>query len=109
MKKQYIHMKWALVIMIIIYFFQGLIHNLGHPITPAFVTKDLQIPEYMFGVFYSTMSLGLVFGAPLWGIIADRGNKKIAMVGGLLIYSIGQFAFGYVGNMYWMVFFRFLS
>ena len=99
----------AFIIVVIIYFFQGLIHNLGHPITPAFVTKDLQIPEYMFGVFYSTMSLGLVFGAPLWGIIADRGNKKIAMVGGLLLYSIGQFAFGYVGNMYWMVFFRFLS
>jgi DHA1 family multidrug resistance protein-like MFS transporter len=55
------------------------------------------------------MSFGLVVGAPIWGIIADRGKKRIAMVGGLIIYSIGQFAFGYVGNMYWMVFFRFLS
>mgnify|MGYP003850484997 CR=1 FL=1 len=97
------------MIVIIIYFFQGLIHNLGHPVTPAFVTDDLNIPDYMFGVFFATMSFGLVVGAPLWGVIADRGNKKIAMVSGLLVYSIGQFAFGYVGNMYWMVFFRFLS
>lgn len=99
----------AFVMIIIIYFFQGVIHNLGHPVTPAFVQDDLGIPKYMFGVFFATMSFGLVVGAPIWGIIADRGKKRIAMVGGLIIYSIGQFAFGYVGNMYWMVFFRFLS
>lgn len=99
----------AFMIVIIIYFFQGVIHNLGHPVTPAFVEDDLGIPKYMFGVFFATMSFGLVVGAPIWGIIADRGKKKLAMVLGLLLYSIGQFAFGYVGNMYWMVFFRFLS
>ncbi|MGE4571656.1 MAG: MFS transporter [Candidatus Izemoplasmatales bacterium] len=98
----------AFMVVVIIYFLQGLIHNIGHPVTPAFVTH-LGIPDQMFGVFYSTMSLGLVIGAPIWGVVADRGNKKIAMVGGLLIYSIGQFAFAYVNNMYWMVFFRLLS
>ncbi len=98
----------AFVIVVIIYFFQGLIHNIGHPVTPAFVS-DSGIPDYMFGVFFAAMSLGLVIGAPIWGIVADRGNKKSAMVIGLIIYSIGQFAFGYVGNMYWMVFFRLLS
>lgn len=99
----------AFIIIILIYFFQGLIHNLGHPVTPAFVTDDLEIPKVMFGVFFATMSFGLVVGAPIWGVIADKGYKRIAMVAGLLLYSIGQFAFGYVGNMYWMVFFRFVS
>lgn len=99
----------AFLIIILIYFFQGVIHNLGHPVTPAFVQDDLGIPKVMFGVFFATMSFGLVVGAPIWGVIADKGYKRIAMVAGLLIYSIGQFAFGYVGNMYWMVFFRFLS
>jgi len=98
----------AFLVVVIIYFFQGLIHNIGHPITPAFV-RGLGIPDYMFGVFYASMSLGLVIGAPIWGMIADRGNKKNAMVGGLIIYSIGQFAFGYSNNVYWMVFFRLLS
>ncbi|MDA3932649.1 MAG: MFS transporter [Tenericutes bacterium] len=101
-------MKKTFVILILIYFIQGMIHNLGHPVTPAFVTNS-GIPDYMFGVFYSTMSAGLVIGAPIWGIIADRGNKKTAMIIGLILYSLGQIGFGYSENMYWMVFFRFMS
>ncbi|MFW5795525.1 MAG: MFS transporter [Bacillota bacterium] len=101
-------MKKAILIVLLIYLFQGLIHNLGHPVTPAFV-KALGIPDYMFGVFYATMSSGIVLGAPVWGIVADRGNKKLAMIIGLILYSIGQFFFGYSGDMYWMVFFRFVS
>ncbi|MCF7923758.1 MAG: MFS transporter [Candidatus Izimaplasma sp.] len=101
-------MKKAIMIVLIIYLIQGLVHNLGHPVTPAFV-KALNIPDYMFGVFYATMSSGIVLGAPVWGIVADRGNKKLAMFIGLMLYSVGQFFFAYSGNMYWMVFFRFVS
>ena len=101
-------MKKAVISIIILYFIQGIIHNLGHPVTPAFV-RSLEIPDYMFGFFYATMSFGLMVGAPIWGIIADKGKKKFVMVLGLLIYTTGQIGFGYSGNMYWMVFFRFLS
>jgi len=101
-------MKRAYLSIIILYFAQGIIHNLGHPVTPAFV-RSLEIPDRMFGFFYATMSFGLMVGAPIWGIIADKGKKGLIMALGLLIYSIGQFGFGYSGNMYWMVFFRFLS
>ncbi|PKK95388.1 MAG: hypothetical protein CVV60_01595 [Tenericutes bacterium HGW-Tenericutes-5] len=101
-------MKRAFISIIILYFIQGIIHNLGHPVTPAFV-RSLEIPDRMFGFFYATMSFGLMVGAPIWGIIADKGKKGLIMALGLLIYSIGQFGFGYSGNMYWMVFFRFLS
>ncbi|MDY0010263.1 MAG: MFS transporter [Candidatus Izemoplasmatales bacterium] len=101
-------MKKAVVSLIILYFIQGILHNLGHPVTPAFV-RSLDIPDYMFGFFYSTMSFGLMVGAPIWGILADKGKKRFVMVLGLLLYSIGQIGFGYVGDMYWMVFFRFVS
>lgn len=101
-------MKRAFISIIILYFIQGIIHNIGHPVTPAFV-RSLEIPDRMFGFFYATMSFGLMVGAPIWGIIADKGKKGLIMALGLLIYSIGQFGFGYSGNMYWMVFFRFLS
>jgi DHA1 family multidrug resistance protein-like MFS transporter len=101
-------MKRAVVSIIILYFIQGVLHNLGHPVTPAFV-RSLEIPYKMFGFFYATMSLGLMIGSPIWGLIADRGKKRTVMVLGLLIYSIGQFGFGYAGNMYWMIFFRFIS
>ena len=101
-------MKKAVISVITLYFIQGIIHNLGHPITPSFV-RTLEIPDYMFGFFYATMSFGLMVGSPLWGLIADRGKKKQVIILGLLIYSIGQFGFGFSNNMYWMVFFRFLS
>lgn len=101
-------MKKAVVSLIILYFIQGILHNLGHPVTPAFV-RSLDIPDYMFGFFYSTMSFGLMVGAPIWGILADKGKKRFVMALGLLLYSIGQIGFGYVGDMYWMVFFRFIS
>lgn len=95
---------------IIVFFFliQNIIHNLGHPVTPAFV-RSLGIQDFMFGVFFATMSLGLMIGGPIWGIIGDRGKKKIYIVIGLLMYSIGQFFFGYSNNQYLMVFFRLVS
>jgi len=101
-------MKKTVIYIIILYFVHGVINNLGHPITPAFV-RGLEIPNYMFGFFYATMSFGLMIAAPIWGIIADRGKKRFVMVLGLIIYSIGQFGFAYSGNMYWMVFYRFVS
>lgn len=97
------------MIMIIIYFFiQGVLHNLGHPVTPFFV-EDLGISDYMFGLFFSAMSLGLMFGAPLWGSLSDRGHRKLYIAIGLTVYSFGQIAFGYIGHPTLMVIARFIS
>ncbi|MBN2268197.1 MAG: MFS transporter [Acholeplasmataceae bacterium] len=96
--------------LIIFYIFiQGVVHNLGHPVTPAFV-RSLGISDYMFGIFFAVMSLGLAIGGPLWGILSDQtGRKKRYIMIGLIMYSIGQFGFGYVGQGVWMVFFRLFS
>lgn len=96
--------------LIIIYIFiQGIIHNLGHPLTPAFV-RSLGISDYMFGIFFAMMSLGLAIGGPIWGILSDQsGKKKRYIMIGLMAYSIGQFGFGYAGDGLWMVIFRFIS
>ncbi len=96
--------------LIIIYIFiQGVVHNLGHPVTPAFV-RSLGISDYMFGIFFAMMSLGLAIGGPLWGILSDQtGHKKRYIMIGLLAYSLGQFGFGYVGSGIWMVIFRLIS
>lgn len=101
-------MKKTIVIVIFLYFFQGVIHNLGHPVTPTLVASR-GIPDYMFGVFFAMMSLGLTIGGPIWGILGDRGNKRIYMSLGLIIYSIGQFGFAYFENIYLMTFFRFVA
>lgn len=101
-------MKKTIIIVFALYFTQGLIHNLGHPITPDFIT-ELGISEYMFGVFFALMSFGLALGGPVWGILGDRYNKKIMILIGLLIYSFGQYMFGNVHNLTSMIIFRFVS
>ncbi len=101
-------MKKSVVIVLILYFFQGFIHNLGHPITPDLV-GDLGISDKMFGVFFALMSLGLVVGGPFWGILGDYGKKRNFILIGLIIYSIGQFTFGNIHNLTVMIIVRFVS
>ncbi len=101
-------MKKTVVITIILFFTMGFIHNLGHPITPDFL-RALNIKDIMFGTFFALMCLGLVLGGPFWGILGDKYNKKYLMLIGLIVYSIGQYAFGNIHNIYIMSIVRFLS
>jgi len=101
-------MRKSVYLFILFFFIQGIIHNIGHPVTPAFV-RGLEIPDYMFGVFFAAMSLGLMIGAPLWGILGDQGRRKLYIALGLSIYSVGQFFFAYSGNAVLMVVFRFIA
>lgn len=101
-------MKKSLLIILSYYFIQGTIHNFGHPVTPTYV-NDLGIPQYMFGFFFAAMSLGLLVGAPIWGILGDERSKKPFIVLGLLTYSVGQVLFVSTENLILMTFFRFLS
>jgi len=101
-------MRKSIYLIIFFFFIQGIIHNIGHPVTPAFV-RGLEIPDYMFGVFFAAMSLGLMIGSPLWGILSDQGRRKLYIGLGLSIYSIGQFFFAYSGDALWMVVFRLIA
>jgi len=93
---------------LIIYFFQGVIHNLGHPVTPELVNQK-GIDEIYFGYFFAAMSFGLLLGGPIWGTLGDHGNKRFYIVTGLLVYSVGQYLFAFSGNQYWMILYRFIS
>ncbi len=101
-------MKKERYLIVLFFLIQNIIHNMGHPVTPSLV-ESLGIANYMFGVFFATMSFGLMLGGPFWGGLGDRDNKKKYIIIGLLMYSIGQFFFGYSNNQYLMVFFRFFS
>lgn len=101
-------MKKHISYIIILFFIQGVLHNLGHPVTPAFV-RSLGIEDYMFGVFFAAMSLGLMIGGPLWGIQSDRGKRPLLAASGLIIYSVGQVLFAYAHDETLMVVFRFIA
>jgi len=107
-KKTLLEVEKPVLVLLVIYFVQGVINNLGHPVTPALVTST-GIPDYMFGFFFATMSLGLVVGGPIWGILGDTYKKEVFVLVGLLIYSAGQVLFGFVDDMYWKIVFRFMS
>ncbi|WP_168169725.1 MFS transporter [Candidatus Izimaplasma bacterium ZiA1] len=96
------------ILTLIFYFLMGLIHNLGHPVTPTLV-YNLGIGENYFGIFFAMMSLGLAIGSPIFGILGDSFKKKYLIIIGLLLYSIGQFGFAYFENETAMIFFRLLS
>ena len=98
----------VVVFVFVIYFFQGVIHNLGHPVTPALVS-DMGIDKAYFGYYFAAMSFGLLVGSPIWGHLGDKGHKRIYVVVGLLIYSVGQYMFAYVGDKNIMILFRFMS
>ncbi|MFW6298538.1 MAG: MFS transporter [Bacillota bacterium] len=101
-------MKKTLFIILSYYLLQGIIHNLGHPITPTYVT-ELGIARYMFGFFFAAMNLGMVIGAPFWGMLGDKMGKRWLIVGGLLIYSVAQVLFGMLTHPVLLVAVRFLA
>jgi len=98
-----------LVWLFVVYFFvQGIVHNLGHPVTPALV-RSLGIEDFMFGVYFASMSFGLMLGGPLFGRLGDKGHRKAYVVLGLILYSIGQLIFGLSHDAVWMAVGRFVS
>ena len=101
-------MKKEILIILILTLIQGIAHNLAHPITPSFVSS-LGIDDVMFGIFFASMSLGIVLGAPFWGIISDKGHQRTWIVLGNVMYAIGQLIYGYSEDVTWMIFARIFS
>lgn len=101
-------MRKKIFILIILFFIQGVITNIGHPVTSHYIT-ELGISDYMFGIFLATMSLGMMIGAPFWGNLGDRKNRKFIIAIGLFIYGLGQFLFGLFDNQWLLLVVRFIS
>lgn len=103
-------MKKEMWILIVLYFIQGIVTNMHHPLMPYYV-RWLMLPEVMFGVFFSLMNFGTMLGGPFWGNLGDHGKKKISVILGLAIYAIGQifFGMGHIFNEWFLSFFRLLS
>lgn len=86
-------MKKRFIILMILFIFQGIFTNIHHPLMPSYVA-NLNLPDYMFGFFFAFMNMGMLFGAPIWGSIADGGKKRFVVVLGYIIYGVFQLLFG---------------
>lgn len=72
--------------------------NLAHPITPAFF-ESLNYPNYMFGVAFSLMSLGVFLISPMWSKIAEKHGYIKVMSLGMVVYGLAQLWFGLGRNI----------
>ncbi|MDP0488314.1 MAG: MFS transporter, partial [Fusobacterium sp. JB020] len=101
-------MKANLFRFYIAYFLLNTINNLIHPVTPAYI-KLMNMPNYMFGLLFSSMALGHLMLSPFWGNISDRiGRIPIIRIciGG---YAIGQLGFATFSIPQIILLCRFLS
>ncbi|MGB0417540.1 MAG: MFS transporter [Acholeplasmataceae bacterium] len=101
-------MKKEIKFILILTLIQGIAQNLAHPITPSYVAY-LGIDDVMFGVFFASMSAGIVIGAPLWGILSDKGHHKAWMFLGTIMYAIGQLLYGFSEDVSLMIVARVFS
>lgn len=70
----------------------GIFANLAHPITPAFL-KELQMPNYMFGVAFAFMALSSFLFASSWGRSMAKHGSILPMVIGYIGYAVAQYLF----------------
>ncbi len=89
-------------------FLTGFITNLVHPITPMYI-RSLNISDYMFGIFFAVMNLGIFLAAPFWGNLGDNKKRSIIIAIGFLGYGISQFLFGTFSNQYHISIVRFTA
>ncbi len=82
--------------------------NLAHPITPTLII-NLELPDYMFGVAFASMSLTNFLFSPLWGQLIEKfGPIKVSMIG-FIGYGIGQGIFGLANTSLEIIFGRLFS
>lgn len=89
-------------------FLLGLVTNLVHPITPAYL-RVLKVDDYFFGLFFAAMNLGIFLAAPFWGNLGNTKTKGILIGIGFLGYGLSQFLFGYFDNQYLILLVRFTA
>jgi len=100
--------KKSNIYLLIIAFISSIGLSMAHPVTPMLIRK-LELPSFIFGVFFAAMSLGNFMFSPIWGVLSDTKGRVKYLIIGILGYGITQLGFGYSTNTFIIVIFRFLG
>lgn|GEM_PF-1023012 len=82
--------------------------NLAHPVTPRLI-NELELPSYMFGLFFALMSVGSYIFSPVWGSLSDFKGRKKFLVFGVVSYGIAQIGFGFSQHAFIISTFRLMA
>lgn len=84
--------KYHMQVFFILIAMESLAANFAHPITPTLI-KELQLPDYAFGLLYAGMAFTNFLFSPLWAKQVKRlGSKKVLCVC-CIGYGFGQALF----------------
>jgi AAHS family 4-hydroxybenzoate transporter-like MFS transporter len=73
------------------------------------LARTWHLPAKAFGPAFSASLFGVLFGAPLLGMVGDRAGRRAAIIGGCLIYGLGTLAMVWAGNLDQIIVLRFLT
>ena len=101
-------MKSRIVRLLLLALFIGIFTNMAHPVTPAHF-RQIGVSDDMFGYAFSSMSLGVLVFAPIWGSLGDAYKRQTMILLSLLGYGVGQALFAYALSDPFILFARFLA
>lgn len=76
--------------------------NYGHPVTPTMLMEKGS-PDFLFGLLFMCMSIGMLVSSPYWGSLIDKYGTKSVMIISNVGYAVGQIIFCYAQNPYIML------
>ena len=71
---------------------ESLAANFAHPITPTLI-KNLELPDYMFGVAFAGMSFTNFLFSPFWAKMVNRISSRLTLLICCSGYGVGQLMF----------------
>lgn len=100
--------KVSVIRMLIFQFLIALSSNIVHPVEPALI-KNLNLPDYTFGVIFAAMSLTYLLVSPYFGRLSDRKGRVGILGISLIGYSLSQLGFGLSQSLESMFIYRFIA
>lgn len=71
---------------------ESLAANFAHPITPTII-KNLELPDYMFGVAFAGMAFTNFLFSPFWAKMVNRISSRVTLFLCCSGYGVGQIMF----------------
>lgn len=71
--------------------------NFAHPVTPTII-KELNLPDYMFGLMLAAMMISQFLLSPFWGKINTRISSRKTLLISCVGYAAAQLGFAYAAT-----------